>query len=510
MANEFETLFFTNSGEDVTGKVELISGNSSGYIDGQNIPCDTPLPLPQPRKSNVKTQVQSSKTALKGNPKTPKQTLPLPQPRKPNAYNYGWDTNRTDKRVSLNCAPLTNNTSTIEYIDRLKYVLGSAKTTVSKGQTLYGFLSSMLYGSCGLIFPYTPNVSIQHTVNYERTDITHSNLAISHYKNTPPPTISIDATFTADTRENALHMLSAIWFLRACTKCDFGEMANGAENTYAGMPPSILYLNGYNQIMDNIPVVITGFSYTLPQDRDYVALGVNLDSDNQAFNDWKVGTYQTKSGNVFNSLSNFDGNAVGDVAMKYVNGIRYSIEQIQQEQTIIEANRYNNYYFNNWLPTEMKFGITLQIQPNLMKYKKLYNSNYYKMGLYNLPQYKTDSRVFLPNEGGGTEVTNTTQELCQVEFINQITVEAIGQTNNSNNQTSIPNDNKWKQYLAGLPIGKTIAEKDGTVYEFTKQQVATKKSQIDTKTSGDTINTSTGSWKTKSFSYTFDRSGWTW
>ena len=61
-------------------------------------------------------------------------------------------------------------------------------------------------------------------------------------------------------------MLSALWFLRACTKCDFGEYADKDTNI-PGMPPPILYLNGYNQIMDNIPVLIERVDFTLPEDK---------------------------------------------------------------------------------------------------------------------------------------------------------------------------------------------------------------------------------------------------
>ena len=476
-------------------QVEIVDQNEYNIVqDGlcgyKAVPIRHTNPNPTPRTRQPKT------------PTTPTTTTP-------SKYQYKWDTNRTDKRVSLNCAPLTKNMNTVEYIDRIKYVLGRGKYTLRKGQTIYGFLNSMLSGSCGLIFPYTPTVSVSHQVNYDRTDILHSNLAISHYKNTPPPNISIDATFTADTRENALHMLSAIWFLRACTKCDFGELANKEENTYAGMPPPILYLNGYNQVMDNIPVIIKSFSYSLPSDRDYVSLGVNLDSDTQAFTDWEVQTKEASNGNIFNTVGNFVGNATGNDAAKYVNGIRYSLNQLEQDATAIEANRYNNYYFNNWLPTELKFHIDLEIQPNLMKYKKLFELDWYKMGLFNLPNYKTDTRVFLPNEGGGTDVTNTQNEQCMLkDYIREVVV--TDKVNLSRlGLNSAESASRWVQ-VNDRKEYSNIRVEDNTVYADTKKTIFVRGNKPETKTSKDNINTSINGWSTKSFSYTFDRGGWTW
>lgn len=309
---------------------------------------------------------------------------------------------RTDKRVSLNVAPLRNGCQTQDYIQRLRYVLGDGQYTLNSGQTVYGFLNSTLSRSCGLIFPYTPDIDFQHTVNYDSTEITHTNLSQNHYKSTPPPSIGLTAMFTADTRQNALHMLSALWFLRAVTKCDFGERANVDDNAVPGMPPPILYLNGYNAIMHNIPVVVTGFSYKLPRDKNYVSLGVNLDSGVQSFNDNQL--YSDAATGEF--FTNFDGNASGYVGDRYLNGIRASIDALQSQATTYDNNRYNNLYFNNWLPTELQLSIQMKIQPNLLQHKKNFNLNWYKMGLFNFDEFKESANVYCVSSAGATNVTN--------------------------------------------------------------------------------------------------------
>lgn len=344
-----------------------------------------------PKEPLVLNNVTSTKKTKTNRTYTTKKTTQT----KKRGYQYSFQKARTDKRVSLNVSPLG---STESFAQRVQYVLGLRKTVLTKGQTVYGFLYSCLSKSCGLIFPYTPNISISHSVNYDSTDITHSNLRLLHYKNTPPPTYQLEATFTADTRENALHMLSALWFLRAVTKCDFGERGNTPNtNNVAGMPPPILYLNGYDQIMDNIPVVVKSFSYSLPKDKDYVSLGINLDSSAMAYSDRKL--YSDVNGQFYD---NYDGNASGSEGMKYLNGIANSIKELQSEATSMVSNRYNNYYFNNWLPTEMIFSIQLEVQPNMLKNKKQFDLNYYKMGIYNLDAFKGGVKINIPTSNGDT------------------------------------------------------------------------------------------------------------
>lgn len=303
---------------------------------------------------------------------------------------------RIDRRVSLNVAPVTfdasGNYNPSEFAERVAYVLGD-ETTNLNGTDVYGFLHRCLSQSCGLVFPYTPNITISHQVNYDKTDITHSNLSLNHYKNTPPPSYTVDAVFTADSRENALHMLSAIWFLRAVTKCDFGE-----HSSTAGTPPPVLYLNGYNQMMDNIPVVVKSFSYSLPKDKDYVPLGINLDSGNFIYNDREV--YSDSNGKIYEGKDKPSESG----GMQYINGLATALDNMKSGKTTLPSNRYNSFYFNTWLPMEMSFNISLEVQPNLLKHKKVFDLNTYKMGIYNLGEYKDGEKLFVPSSNGVTSV----------------------------------------------------------------------------------------------------------
>lgn len=173
------------------------------------------------------------------------------------------------KKVSLNVAPISklnvaNGISEPEWEARAGYVLGDSS----------GFLYKIFHNDWGIVFPYTPKVDFEHKVNYERTEIIHSNLAVSHYKNTPPPTITLQADFTADGEDNARYMYGVIHFLRSISKCEFGEslFSNDERKDYAGIPPPVLYLNGYGNYMINVPVVVTSFGINFEKNKHYVHL----------------------------------------------------------------------------------------------------------------------------------------------------------------------------------------------------------------------------------------------
>lgn len=224
----------------------------------------------------------------------------------------------SNKKVSLNVAPINKSNNISNYMSenewgsRLSYILGDDTTKL---------LYSHFKDTMGLVFPYTPDIDFNHQVNYEETDILHSNLSVQHYKNTPPPNISLKADFTADTPENGEYMYAVIHFLRSISKCEFGETVaayssitgSGSGNREA-VPPPTLYLNGWGNLIDNIPVVVKSFGIGLGKDKHYV----------------------------------------------------------------------NVAKYNVWLPTDITISIQMSIQFNLDMYKQLFDLNDYKnMVLFN-------------------------------------------------------------------------------------------------------------------------------
>jgi len=125
----------------------------------------------------------------------------------------------------------------------------------------------------GVVFPYTPNIQISHDVNYGTYDLTHTNYQPHYYVNSTNPTLSMSAQMTAQTFEEAAYTAAAIQFFKSCTKMSFGTSKRGnlAASDRSGMPPPVLILSGYGGLnIENVPVIIKNFSYTLPEDVDYI------------------------------------------------------------------------------------------------------------------------------------------------------------------------------------------------------------------------------------------------
>ena len=120
----------------------------------------------------------------------------------------------------------------------------------------------------GLIFPYTPNITIQHVADYSNYELTHSNYRGYFYKGSAVRDITFTSKFTAQDTAEANYMLAAIHFLRSCTKMFYGQ------DKYRGMPPPMLFLNGLGEYQfNNHPCVLTMFNFILPNDVDYIPAG---------------------------------------------------------------------------------------------------------------------------------------------------------------------------------------------------------------------------------------------
>ena len=281
---------------------------------------------------------------------------------------------KTDRRVCLKVAPTIHFKSDYDFAKRVAYVLGTQDVTYPKSNDLItsdslfrGFLRSQLGKAQGLIFPYTPKITMSYNVNYEKTDFIHSNLSFNSYKNSPPPTISLNAKFTADTKANAIHMLSAVWFLQACSKCDTGlntmskrDNKNTANRSGAGLPPPVLYLNGYANLMDNIPVIIEGFTVDYPEDIDYVRLDLQM-----AINKPKQRTFSDPL----------------EESLKQTNPIlddNFSFFTSENAKGVSD-DRYSILTF--WLPMTMSIPINLRIQPNIAQDIKTFSLDAYKSGV---------------------------------------------------------------------------------------------------------------------------------
>lgn len=120
-------------------------------------------------------------------------------------------------------------------------------------------------GESGVVFPYTPNIQVQHTARYGNQKLTHSNYDAYFYEGSEVQAITVAGEFTAQNELEARYILAAIYFFRACTKMWFGQ------GERAGNPPPLVYLDGYGDYyFPHVACVITNFSHIMPQDTDYI------------------------------------------------------------------------------------------------------------------------------------------------------------------------------------------------------------------------------------------------
>ena len=124
---------------------------------------------------------------------------------------------------------------------------------------------SPLASTGGILFPYTPTISVSHSAQYSASAPTHSNYIQHSYNASAVDSISIDAYFTANDPDEATYVLAVLHFLRSAYKMFFGN------DRLAGTPPPVLRLSGHGSLNYNsIPVVLQQFAEIMPADRDYI------------------------------------------------------------------------------------------------------------------------------------------------------------------------------------------------------------------------------------------------
>lgn len=128
--------------------------------------------------------------------------------------------------------------------------------------------------SNGVLFPYTPTIDVNHTANYTSESLTHSNYHYHFYQNSSVEDITIRATFVAKNENFARYILAVQHFFRSVTKMFYGRDA------IAGTPPPVLKLLGYGDYQfgntgGGVPIVISSFSSSYPNDVDYISTSIN-------------------------------------------------------------------------------------------------------------------------------------------------------------------------------------------------------------------------------------------
>jgi hypothetical protein len=138
---------------------------------------------------------------------------------------------------------------------------------VPKGQA--GILAP-LQATDGVIFPYTPAISVTYSAGYDPSDLVHSNYKVYQYKGSSVDTVSITGDFTAQDTSEASYLLAVIHFFRSVTKMFYGQ----DQYPNNGVPPPLCYLSGFGAYtFDAHPLVVTNFTYSTPTEVDYIRAG---------------------------------------------------------------------------------------------------------------------------------------------------------------------------------------------------------------------------------------------
>lgn len=119
----------------------------------------------------------------------------------------------------------------------------------------------------GVVFPYTPAIAVNYAANYNPIDITHSNYKVFQYTNSSVDQVTLTCDFTAQDVYEARYILAVIHFFRSMTKMFYGQ----DRDPIRGTPPPLCYLFGLGAYQFSAhPLAISGFTYNLPQDVDYI------------------------------------------------------------------------------------------------------------------------------------------------------------------------------------------------------------------------------------------------
>lgn len=190
--------------------------------------------------------------------------------------------------VVVTATPLTIGGAGAEYSDSALTNINDAQgrrvrlrpKSQAFDQTIGDGLMTPLARTGGMVWPYQPTINYQQDVTYTPMELVHANQDFLSYTRTPALRLSVDGQFTVQNQKEGAYALACLHFLRTVTKMYFGGGAGSNAERLQGTPPPVLLFDAYGQFMFNaLPVVVTQFAVTLPNDVDYVPVEVGQGED---------------------------------------------------------------------------------------------------------------------------------------------------------------------------------------------------------------------------------------
>jgi hypothetical protein len=184
----------------------------------------------------------------------------------------------------------------------------------------------------GVIFPYTPTISVVYAASYDASELVHSNYKIYNYKSSNVDAVTITGDFTAQDTTEANYLLAVIHFFKSVTKMFYGQ----DQNPRNGTPPPLVYMSGMGTFQfDNHPLAVTNFTYSLPNEVDYI----------------RAGSATTEPGSSTAGQVPVNNTDSASEARIQASGLGPKIPNFQRQQATINSNA-------TYVPTKMQIVIT--------------------------------------------------------------------------------------------------------------------------------------------------------
>lgn len=174
--------------------------------------------------------------------------------------------------VSVGTGGLTNGAAAVGGDWRVKIGVGETSGIFYKDPKIQETAGTSILGPLiatnGVVFPYTPAITLTYQNNYSAMPVTHSINTVQAYNNSDVASISIVGEFTANTPQEAAYVLAVIHFFKSASKMFFGDADN---KNNIGAPPPLLFLDGFGEhYFPHVPCILQGFTHTMSDDVDFI------------------------------------------------------------------------------------------------------------------------------------------------------------------------------------------------------------------------------------------------
>ncbi len=161
-----------------------------------------------------------------------------------------------------------------------EYMVKLEQYNVQPGESLTTW-NPDIQTTSSIVFKVMPIVDENRSASYDSLSPTHHPGSVQVYKTTSSRTFNINGKFISRSIEEANTTLAYLNIIRSWVMPYYGSGTADSYPNKIGLPPEILKFNAYgNKNLQDIPVVLTNYSWTYPEDVDYVQA---IDTDGKTY-----------------------------------------------------------------------------------------------------------------------------------------------------------------------------------------------------------------------------------